>query len=102
MALARIRRMDGAVAAGPSCARLGRASTPVPPHELTLRLLVLVEGIQEPVDILLRQVVRRGQAQLVRFGSADSNFLFFPQPVLQIHADDWRHIYGCYCAAHRS
>src|SRR6267378_8362526 len=68
-------------------------------YNLALRLLVLVEGIQETVNILLRQVVGRGQAQLVRFGSSDSNFLFLPQPVLEVHADDWGHIYRCYRAA---
>src|SRR5260370_40031058 len=72
---------DGAQTAGPSCARLGPfgfaegrlARAPVPTRALRLRLLILVEGVQEPVNVLLRQVVRRGQAQLVRVGSADAN-----------------------------
>src|SRR6266852_6896099 len=46
-----------------------------PSTRLRLRLLVLVEGIQEAVNLLFRHVVGRGQTQLVRVGSADANFL---------------------------
>ena len=62
--------------------RMERSSNPAGgitrPYELSFRLLVLVERIQEAVNILLRQVIRRGQPQLVRVASSDANFLFFP------------------------
>jgi hypothetical protein len=62
--------------------RMERSSNPAGgitrPYELRFRLLVLVERIQEAVNILLRQVIRRGQPQLVRVASSDANFLFFP------------------------
>ena len=54
------------------------------PRALHLSVLVIVKRIQEPFDILLRQVVRSRQPQFVRLGSANANFLFLPQPMLQV------------------
>ena len=46
--------------------------------KLQLRfLLVLGERVQEPVDVLPRQVIRRGQPQLVRVASAGANLFSF-------------------------
>src|ERR1035438_2616728 len=60
---------------------------------LSLPALELVERRQKPVDVRPRKVIRRRQAQLMGFGAADANFLFFPQPVLEVHPDEWRHIH---------
>src|ERR1035438_7446466 len=88
---------------GPSFAWLGRARAPVPPQPilarpsttcLGFRLLVLVEGVQEAVDVLPGKVVGRGEAQLVRLAAADADLLFFPHPVFEVHPDDRRYVHG--------
>src|SRR5258706_5905294 len=50
--------------------------------------LILVKLLQKPVNILLLQVVRSRQPQLVWFRAADADLMHLPQPVFQIHARD--------------
>src|SRR5262249_32313 len=58
-----------------------------------LRFPVLVELCQEAVKGAALHIVRRRQPQLRRLSSADADLMLLPQPVLQIHAAQRRHIH---------
>src|SRR6516164_554144 len=71
-------------------------------HEawLRLRLLVLIKGGEEAIDVFLLQVIRSGEAQLGRFTTANTNLSRLPHPVFEFHTLDRRHVYRHDRAAH--
>src|SRR6266849_10470980 len=83
------------------CCYRNSVHCPHPQNALSLQLPILVECVKEAVDILLGQIVRGGQTQLVRIRAADANFLFLPEPLLQVHPRKRRNVHRCDPASHR-
>src|SRR6266404_1701883 len=73
---------------------LTRASVP-----LRLLRLILVKRRQEPVRVLAQNKIRHRNPQFRWIASADPHLSLLPQPVLQIHPIQRRHVYRHNAAA---
>jgi hypothetical protein len=59
---------------------------------------VLIELREEPIDIFLLQVVGSRQTQLMGIAATNADFMRLPQPILQLHPRNRRHIDAHDCA----
>src|SRR5215510_13780176 len=55
--------------------------------------LVFVEGAEEPIDVFVHQVVRRGKPDFRRCAAADADLLGLPHPVFEFANLNRRDVY---------